>query len=264
MVNNSSIQKWDRLEQKQLDQQFINTVIQGMRCSPFEAGALLDTVHKVYGTYFETCGVLKPGQTLFQVLSIDNCPSTPIGQAKQIQVVLTIEDITEDITVREKSGVTGLRRHRLERVANEAFQQGGVLTVEDLAYRLFNCGYRTICRDLNELKKKNIILPLRSVIKDMGRAITHRTVIVKEWLIGKEYSEIARSTHHTVSSVRNYIEKFKRTITLSNEGYDINTISFLVKISAPLAKEYYKLWSSSKIIKHRKDEITDFLKKNSF
>jgi uncharacterized protein YerC len=102
------------------------------------------------------------------------------------------------------------------------------------------------------------------VIKDMGRAITHRSIIVKEWLKGKEYSDIARSTHHTVSSVRNYIDKFKRCITLANEGYDTHTISFLVKISASLAKEYYQLWTSSKIIQHRKDEMADFLKKNSF
>ena len=95
MVNNSSLKKWERLDHKKLDQQFISAVIQGMHCSPFEAGTLLDAVHEVYGTYFEASGTIKPGQTIFQILSIDNSPATPIAQAKQIQVVLTIEDIEE-------------------------------------------------------------------------------------------------------------------------------------------------------------------------
>ena len=34
MINNSSLQKWDRLAQKQLDQQFMNEIIHGLQCSP--------------------------------------------------------------------------------------------------------------------------------------------------------------------------------------------------------------------------------------
>ena len=64
----------------------------------------------------------------------------------------------------------------------EAFQQGGLLTVEDLANRLLNCGQRTLSRDLKALKARQITLPLRSTIKDMGRAISHRTLIVQQWL----------------------------------------------------------------------------------
>ena len=264
MINNSSLQKWDRLDQKHLDQQFLNEIIHGMACSPFEADAILDTVHKVYGTFFETSGSLKPGQTLIQVLAIDNSPATPIKEAKQVSAVITLDDGQNDLQIRESLGVTGLRRYKMERISNEVFQQGGVFTVEDLAYRIFNCGTRTICRDLKELKKKNIILPLRSVIKDMGRAITHRSLIVKEWLKGKEYSDISASTYHSISSVRSYIDKFKRTVALANEGYDINSISFLVKISSNLAAEYYKLWRSSVVVQHRRTEMTDFLKKNNF
>lgn len=264
MINNSSVQKWDRLDQKHLDQQFLNQIIQGMNCSPFEANAILDTVHEIYGIFFSTSGSLKPGQTLFQVLSIDNSPATPIKQANQVSVVLTIDEGQNDLQIRESNGVSGLRKHRIERVCNEAFQQGGVLTVEDLAYRLFNCGPRTICRDIKELKKKNIILPLRSVIKDMGRAITHRSEIIKQWLKGKEYSDIAVSTYHSIASVRNYVDKFKRTIALASEGYDSHSIAFLVKISSDLASEYYKLWKSASVVQHRNAEITDFLKKNNF
>jgi hypothetical protein len=264
MVNNSALQKWNRLAQKQLDTQFTQEIISGMNCSRFEATAILDTVYKVYAPYFETSGTLKPGQLLFQVLSIDNEASVPLSESLQVTVTLTLDDPKEDLLIREKQGVIGLRQHRIQRVCHETFQQGGLLTVEDLANRLFNCGERTICRDLRVLRKDNIVLPLRSTIKDMGRTISHRSLIIKHWLKGKEYSDISRDTFHAVSSVKNYVDKFKRTIALSIEGYDIHTIAFLVKISAPLVEEYFHLYQSHNMTAHRRKEIQSFLKKKEY
>jgi len=40
MINNSSINRWNRLENKSLDQQFINEIIYGLTCSPFEASGM--------------------------------------------------------------------------------------------------------------------------------------------------------------------------------------------------------------------------------
>jgi hypothetical protein len=265
MINNSSLQKWNRLSHKQLDTQFVNELISGLQCSPFEAGAILDTVYKTYASYFQSNGCLKPGQILFQVVSIENAPSVPLSKCKQLTVTLTLDDPKEDLSLRETSGVIVLRRHRLQRVCIEAFQQGGILTVEDLANRLINCGERTICRDLQALRRKNIIVPLRSTIKDMGRTISHRSLIVKLWLSGKEYSDIARESFHSIASVQNYIDKFKRVIALSQENYDVHTIAFLVKISAPLVEEYFKLYKNTKGIAHRQKELSatgGFLKKN--
>jgi len=260
LINNSSLKKWDRLAQKQLGQQFMNEIIHGMQCSPFEANAILDTVYKVYAPYFETSEAIKPGQILFQVVSLENGASIHLENCKQITVTLTLDTGEEDLKIREKEGVIGLRQYRIQRVCEEAFQQGGLLTVEDLANRLFNCGERTISRDLKALKEKNIVLPLRSTIKDMGRSISHRSLIVQEWLLGKEYSEISRNTHHSVPSVRNYVNKFKRVIALAEEGFDVNSIAFLVKLSASLVEVYHHLYRSLDILPHRRSELKSFLK----
>jgi hypothetical protein len=260
MINNSSLRKWDRLAKKQLGQQFMNEIIQGLQCSPFEANAILDTVYKVYAPYFDTSGSLKPGQVLFQVVSIENGASIHLENCKQITVTLTLDAEEEDLKIREKEGVIGLRRHRIQRVCEEAFQQGGLLTVEDLANRLFNCGERTISRDIKALKKKDIVLPLRSTIKDMGRSISHRSLIVKEWLLGKEYSDVSRNTHHSIPSVKNYVNKFKRVVALAEEGFDVNSIAFLVKISSSLVEEYHKLYKTLDIVPHRRSELKSFLK----
>lgn len=264
MINNSSLQKWNRLSQKQLDTEFVNEIISGLQCSPFEASSILDTVYKIYAPYFQSNGSIKPGQILFQVLSIDNKSSTTLSKSKQITVTLTYDNPQEDLEIREKLGVIGLRQHRIQRVCNEAYLQGGLLTVEDLANRLFNCGERTICRDLQALRKNNIVLPLRSTIHDMGRTISHRSIIVKHWLKGKEYSDISRDTFHSIQSVKNYIDKFKRVITLAEENYDIHTIAFLVKLSAPLVEEYFRIYKNLPMTVSRRQELISFFKKNIF
>jgi hypothetical protein len=263
MINNSSLDKWKRLAHKQLEQQFTHEIIHGLDCSPFEASAILDTVYRVYAPYFETSATLKPGQVLFQVISAETSSNTPLSRGKQLTVVLTFDAGIEDLKVRQNQGVQALRKHRMQRMCIEAFQQGGLLTIEDLANRLFNCGQRTLSRDLEALRRVGIVLPLRSTIKDMGRSISHCSLIIEQWLKGKEYSEIARHTHHSISSVQNYVSKFKRIVALSEEGYDIHTIAFLIKLSASLVESYHKLYCRMKIVPHRLKELKSFLKKET-
>ena len=261
MINNSTLNKWNRLQTKNLNQQFLNEIITGLNCSPFEASAVLDTVHKVYSPYFETSGALKPGQMRFQIVSTKNGPQVPLAKCEQITITLTFDAGEDDLKVKEESGTVALRRRRIERVCFEAFDQGGLLTVEDLANRLFNCGERTICRDLAFFRKQGTFIPLRSTVKDMGRTLSHRIPIVKQWLQGKEYTEVAQNTCHSVRAVRNYIEKFKRVIALSQNDFDLNTISFLAKVAIPVVSIYLELYKDAEIIEYRKQEIDDFFKR---
>jgi len=263
MINNSSLWKWRRLSQKQIDQQFVHEMVHGLQCSPFEASAMLDAVYRVYSPYFETSGALKPGQILFQVISVDARPNARLADSKQITVTLTFDAGLEDLEVRRTHGIPSLRRHRMQRMAVEAFQQGGLLTLEDLAIRLFNCGLRTLSRDLDILRGQGVVPPLRSIIKDMGRSISHRSLIVSEWLLGKEYSEISCSTSHSIPAVQNYVSKFKRVVALAEEGYDVHTIAFLVKVSATLAESYHQLYNEVKIVPSRRKELKSFLKKGT-
>lgn len=261
MINNSSLQKWDRLKQKQLDQMFTQKLLAGLNCSPFEAAAIMDVVYDVYRPFFDNPMSLQPGQMIVQAISIDSHPGRKLSECSLESVILTIDAGQQDLKVREEWGVTGLRRHRLQRICNEAFQQGALLTVEDIANRVLNCGERTLCRDIEALKKKNILLPLRSTIKDVGRSLSHRTLIVKEWLKGKEYTQIAQSTNHSLASVQNYIDKFKRVACLIELNYEVKTIAFLVKISEGLTESYIQLYSNASMADHRRDELKELIKK---
>ncbi len=263
MINNSSLDKWNRLHSKNLDQQFTNTLIQGLNCSPFEASAVLDTLYKVYKPYFETCEPLKPGQIRLQLVAVEARADKPISKSKQVTVTLTLNDEKEDLPLRQKQGVIGLRRHKIQRICQEAFDQGGLLTVEDLAYRIFNCGERTICRDLAYFREQDLFIPLRSTVQDIGRTISHRLLIIKLWAQGKEYSEIKREACHSLNAIQNYVDKFKRTISLSKEGYDVNQISFLLKLSPSLVEQYITLYKQLDLIEHREQELDDLFKNSS-
>jgi hypothetical protein len=260
MINNSSILKWQRLEQKQLDKQFLSQIQTGCSCSQFEAQAILNTVNRVYGAFIDNANTMQPGQIKLTVISSEARISQPLSEAPMITVTLTLSNDEEDVPIRRDHGTVALRQHRMQRVCREAIQQGGLLTVEDIANRLFNCGERTLSRDILDLKKKGITLPMRSTVKDMGRSLSHRKDIVKQWLLGKEYSQIAQLTHHSVPAIVNYVEKFKRVVSLTGENFDIFTIGFLVKISSSLVTEYQELFQSLDIVQHRKDELESLIK----
>jgi len=262
MINNSSSQKWSRLESKNLDNQFINEIMYGMNFSRFEAQATLDTVHEVYSDFFDANEALAPGKAKFVVLSAETSPSKALKDAPKVMVTLTLNDDTQDLPVKKKGGTMALRRHRIHRICHEAFMQGGLLTVEDLANRILCCGERTIVRDLAQFRKENVFIPLRSTIKDMGRTLSHRSLIVKFWVKGDEYTDIARKTNHSIKAVGNYVQKFKQVAALMNEGYDVHTIAFLTRISTKLAEEYIDIYAHSQIVPARKQELDGLLKKN--
>ncbi len=109
---------------------------------------------------------------------------------------------------------------------------------------------------------KDIFVPLRSTVKDIGRTLSHRLLIIKLWAQGKEYSEISLNACHSLSAVQNYVDKFKRTIALSKESYDINRISFLLRISTSLVEQYVNLYHKLDFTAHREKELSSFLKKS--
>jgi hypothetical protein len=262
MINNTSLQRWQRAAARHLDAQFMTTMQQGLNCSPFEAEAIRDAVHNVYAPLMETADSLKPGQLRISVIDASVPPNTPLAHAAQRVVTLTLDAGEEDRTVRQQGGVIALRRHRFVRICDEAFQQGGLLTLEAIA-DLFNCAVRTLVSDFAAVRAQGITPPLRSTVKDMGRAVTHRRQIVERWLAGQEYTEIARATYHSVASVANYVDKFKRCTALGISGFDADAIAVIARLSPALVQAYQQLMAEAQPVPHRREELDALTKKNA-
>jgi len=252
-INNTALQQWKRMEAKRIDAVFVSRIRHGLGCSPFEAECILETMRETYADFFRV-GALQPGQVLVTAVSAEAAPQDRLEEAEKTMVRLTLVG-PEDLEIRRAGGVVALRRHRMQRMATEAFQQGGLLTLEDLALRLLNCGRRTLCSDLAAMRREGLDIPLRSTIKDMGRTLSHRQKILALWLQGQEYSEIARATRHSVRSVQSYVSCFKRIAVLQAENVDPALLPYLADVSPALAREYLAMLGGEGIAPHRKREL---------
>ena len=67
--------RWDRLQAKSLDQQFISEMREGLNCSPIEARAIAEKVHEIYGPLFEASAHPQPGQIQLVVVDASVAPN---------------------------------------------------------------------------------------------------------------------------------------------------------------------------------------------
>jgi DNA-binding CsgD family transcriptional regulator len=127
-------------------------------------------------------------------------------------------------------------------LCQQALSQGALLTREDLAFRVFFVGLRTISRDLAWLRAHDDRpLPLRSTVQDIGPVLSHRVEVVELALAGKTTSEICRALRHSPEAVSNYLGTFVRCAQLEREGLDAGQIAFLLKRGRGLIERYLEL-----------------------
>jgi len=69
---------------------------------------------------------------------IENLLGKPLKDANMVRGWLTLDGGDDDLAIRRAGGPMALHLHHLERITRQAYQQGGLLTLEDIAYRLFN------------------------------------------------------------------------------------------------------------------------------
>jgi Protein of unknown function (DUF1670) len=234
-------QRRERLDAKTLDNLFRRRIEEGAKCSPFVSQAILQIVKEVFPLNPEDLGKeLDLGQVKLLVASAHEPAGKALEECQKVTVLLTL-DAKDDLAVRTRDGVHGLRRSRILRLATEARDQDGLLSYEDLAYRLLNCGLRTLVRDIAVLRRHGIEVPTRGQQQDIGPGQTHRVQAVRLFLQGKEANEIARALYHSLSSVENYVTTFARVIFLAEKGYGTDEIAFVIHRSPALVAAYRQL-----------------------
>jgi DeoR/GlpR family transcriptional regulator of sugar metabolism len=66
--------------------------------------------------------------------------------------------------------------------------QGGLLTVEDLAYLTWPSP-TTVRRDLAECRANGVAVPTRGQIRDIGPGVSHKAQVVQLYLWGLQFSK---------------------------------------------------------------------------
>jgi len=157
------------------------------------------------------------------------------------RVCWTLNNGAEDAAAYSNSGAVGLRRVRIQRLLDEAVEQGALATQEDLAQAL-QVDVRTIKRDCRELTAAGVWLPLRGTIHSIGRGQTHKAQIIRRWLCGETYDQLQRSTHHHPSCITRYVQSFVRIVALHQEGLAEQQIAYLTQCGLALVQEYLQLY----------------------
>jgi hypothetical protein len=245
MIRTSALEeqmRQQRLGAKTLDNLCRRRIEAGANCAPFVSQAILQTVKEVFPLDpQDTDSQLGLGQIKLLVVAATEPAGKAIDACQKVTVRLTLDAARDDFELRVWRGVIGLRRARILRLACEAREQGGLLSYEDLAFRLLNCGLRTIVRDLQVLRRAGIEVPTRGQQQDIGPGLTHRVQAVRLFLQGSEPNEIAHRLYHTLSSIENYLTTFARVAFLARKGYGDDEIAFVIQRSNALVVAYRQL-----------------------
>lgn len=227
-----------RQEAKTRNQRFLNQMEVEFRFAPKVAQAILAEA--------EACLLgedvsLQPGQMRVILLPRQAKHGRAMGQLVSKEITWTVDAGAADQRVQQKEGAGGLRRHRLQRLVGEAVAQGAVATQEDLA-RALQVSLRTIKRDCAQLQAQGVILATRGQLQSIGRGQTHKSQIVGRWLRGETYDQIARATHHSLTSIQRYVQTFSRVVQLAEKGLTAAEISLTLQIGVPLVEQYLHLY----------------------
>jgi DNA-binding CsgD family transcriptional regulator len=228
----------ERLEAKTPEQRFLRVLKQDFHQPPRVAQAVLEEA--------QTCLTgreqrMRPGQVRVILAQRSAGHGRAMDETETTEVVWTVDAGLEDGQVQRRHGRVALRRVRIQRLLEEALAQGAVATQEDLA-RVLQVTVRTIKRDCAHLKGQGIYLPTRGKLHGIGRGQTHKAQIVGRWLRGETYDQIALHMHHSLSSIRRYVQTFVRVVHLSHQSFSQEQIALLLQISQPLVKEYLAVY----------------------
>ena len=190
--------------------------------------------------------IIQEGQIEVSVIAIEERSGKMIEKLKKRRVRLTLDSGIEDNEIRQSFGRIKLRHVRIQRITEEAIEQFGILSQEDLG-KILSCTVRTIQRDILEIKKRSIQILTRGVLHNIGRGQTHKRQIIGLYLEGKTFSEIRLKTHHSTGAIKRYLQDFQKVLMSVHHGIKGgSSISSVSGLSSVLIKQYTQLIKDSK------------------
>jgi hypothetical protein len=184
---------------------------------------------------------LRHGQIEAHVVAIDEKSGKPLDEMSKTQVVLTLTNDIEDQQILLKFGRVKLRQIKIQRLTEEALEQNGVLSQEDLSM-LLNVDTRTIKRDIAVIRGMGVDVITRGVFHNIGRGQTHKVKIISLYLEGNTFSEIKQRTRHSISAIKRYLESFGKVVMSLEYGIsDPEEIKSVTGFSKYLVDQYISI-----------------------
>jgi hypothetical protein len=142
-------------------------------------------------------GAIEEGQVLYTAIAKEEPAGKALRDCAMVEVKLTLWNSQEMSGPRSPEE---RRRVLVHRLCWEAFEQGGLLTVEDLAHLLL-CSPPTVKRILAGYRREEVFIPTRGNYRDIGPGTSHKAQAVRLYLKGYLPEEIGRRMGHNIHSV---------------------------------------------------------------
>jgi hypothetical protein len=212
----------------------------GTRTAQVIADDIVDTVQR----HHLSAETLTKGQTLWMAVSIEGKSAHGNGGLENAPLVPVILTTASDADIEARSNgatMADIRKRRVKRILEEAYEQGGVLTGMDVAL-LLSFSEDTAYRIITEIEdEQEELLPTRGSVHDIGRKLSHKVEIVRMVKIeGRSPVEAAKRTNHAQEDVDRYLADFERIEKLA-EHYDDQEIAMLIGRSESLVNEHLEL-----------------------
>lgn len=229
--------EYRRLRKKTREHQFVETLRCEYELSPRASLGILETAKEIF---LSTVEVKSEGQVQYICVRKEEGAGKKMEEMKKVSVQLTVR-AADDFTVKEQHGDSAMRKVQLLRITEEAYDQGGLLTEEDLS-RLLGVSSRTVRRDVSEIMQTNVQVLLRGLQCDIGKGISHKAWIVRLALEEHTYTEIERISRHSLEAIRIYLNDFNRVVVALEKGIQLaKEIAFFIGRSERLVLEYVVL-----------------------
>jgi len=241
---------YGRLRKKTQEHEFVDRLEREFEFSPRESRGVLDVVTEMFFDNRE----IGAGQVEYTCVSAEEGPGKSMEELTKVRVKLT-RDLVSDADCEARWGSSARRRVQILRLTEEAYDQGGLLTQEDLG-RILGVSARTIRRDVEDLMQQHVKLYLRGLQKDIGKGISHKVQVVSLYLQWKTYSEIERLTGHTVGSIKAYLNDFCRVMMARERGIrSAREIGYYLGRTERLVGEYLALLQEAEKSKELRTRI---------
>jgi hypothetical protein len=230
-----------RLESKNARNAIIQKLAVDFNLTPLIAEAY----YQQFSVYFqEHANVsLSSGEVAYEAVSSDEPAGRHIRLTRKKNVKLKLMDLNTDLEALASFGLAGLRRHRLERVTRESYDQGALLSYEDLAM-ILTTSPATVKRDVQFLKQQGKFIMTRGAKLDMGPGLSHKTTIIDYYFKGYTFTEIEQKTNHSETSIKRYLADFVQVASLYQQKFSINQIRLIAQKSDRLVREYCQLYDA--------------------
>jgi len=232
-----------RLQSKNARNAIIQKLANDFNLTPIIAEAYYQQV----ASYFQQHAniALSTGEIAYEAVSAEEPAGKHIRLTKKITIRLKLIDFNSDLEALANFGMAGIRRHRLLRITRQAYDQGALLSYEDLSM-LLTSSPATIKRDIALLRHDGKFIITRGAKHDMGPGLSHKTIIIDLYFKGYTFSEIEQKTNHSEMSVKRYLSDFLQVAMLFKDNFTINQIRLIAKKSLRIVKEYGELYQSYK------------------